>query len=422
MKYLIYLLVALFIAVAAAFYLHQFLFASDNPGHVLIGYGTWSLETSLYFAVVVLVFSFFVFYILLRFAGFLVRLPKQVKGNRPAKRGAQLSYESLVAGLLDSAEGNWEQAEKSLIRHAANSGTPLIHYLTAAKAAHSRGAASQRDEYLQRAHQSAPGSELTVGLTEAQLQLSSRQFDKALESLTVLRSIAPSHATVLRLLHETYRHLEDWSAIRSLLPELSKNRVLMEAEIKLLETETYSELLKEATASKDREKINKQWNEIPPHIKSVPGMHAVYYAAMIDAGAGAEIEESLRKALDEEWNDTLLVLYGCIESDKPKRQLSKAEAWVSKHPEDAILMRIIGKLYRRVNKNDKAEIYLRSSVELDPSVDGYLFLGDLFAEKGETDKALESFRKGLLLASEEVVKQIDQFPAENEPERSAQAG
>lgn len=423
MKYLFYLLAALFIAVGAAFYLHHLLFASDDPGHVLIGRGSWSLETSLYFAGLVLVGAFILFYVLLRLISFVLRLPRRIRTKGLAPRGADLSYQSLVAGLIDSAEGNWEKAEKSLIRHAANSGAPLIHYLTAARVAQSRGALAKRDEYLQLAHQSTPGSELTVGLTEVQLQLSDQQFDKALESLTALRSIAPTHATVLRLLHDTYRHLDDWAAIRKLLPDLSRNRVLMEAEIKLLETETYSELLKKASASKDRESIVKLWKEVPAHIKSVPGMSAVYYAAMIDAGAGVEVEESLRKDLEKDWNETLLVLYGCIQSDNPQQQLAKAEAWVSKHPSDAILKRLLGKLYMRVHDLEKAEMYLQSSIELEPSVDGYLLLGDLYSEKGEKDRALESFRNGLLFSSDQVVKQIDYMPVEHEePTRSVRAG
>lgn len=422
MKVLILIALLLGGAVGAAYYLQQFLFTSDNPGYVLIGHGTWAIENSLYFAVLVLLVCFVLFYGLLRLSGYFIRLPKRFKQKGPARRAVDLSYESLTAGLIDSAEGKWEQAEKSLIRHAANSGAPLIHYLSAAKAAQSRGAVAQRDEYLQLAHQSTPGAELIVGLTEAQLQLSDRQFDKALESLAVLRSIAPGHATVLRLLHDTYRHLEDWTAIRKLLPDLRKNRVLPEAEIKLLETETYSALLKQAASSKNRESITRIWSEIPGHIKSVAGISAVYYAAMINAGAGIEIEEALLKDVEKNWNETLLVLYGFIQSDNPKRQLAKAEGWTSAHPNDAILLRILGRLCLRVELRDKAEVYLRSSVELEPSVDGYLFLGDLLSEKGEQDKALESFRKGLLLASDEVVSQIDQVPVESEGLRALPAG
>ncbi|MGH8477202.1 MAG: heme biosynthesis HemY N-terminal domain-containing protein [Methylococcales bacterium] len=404
------------------YYLKQGLFSIHDPGHVLIGYGTWVIEATLYSALFVLAVSFVVFYFVLRTLGYFFRLPKRIKQQASLRRKFELSYESLADGLIDSAAGKWEEAEKSLIRHAANSGKPLIHYLSAAKAAQSRGALAERNEYLKLAHQSSPGSELIVGLTEAQLQLSDREFAKALESLTVLRSIAPGHGSVLRLLHETYRHLEDWAAIRKLLPDLSKNRVMREAEIKRLESETYSGLLKKAASSKNPEAIAKLWSEIPAHIKRVPGMNTAFYAAMIDAGAGSEIENSLRKDLDNDWNETLLGLYGCVQSENPKRQLARAERWVAKHSRDGLLFRTLAKLCLRIDKREKAEIYLRSSVELDPSVDAYRLLGEILSEKGEKDKALENFHKGLLFASDEVVRQIDNHAGATEELPTAQAG
>lgn len=409
MKYLIYLLATFLVVVGAAFYLRDLVFTSENPGHVLIGYGNWQIETSLYFSLAALVIAFVVFYILIRLLLSTIRLPSILKKRSLAKRTAH-SLEGLVGGLVDAAEGNWAQAEKSLIRNAASSGIPLMHYLTAAKAAQARGAFSKRDEYLQLANESTPGSELVVGLTEAELQLSNKQFDKALDSLKILKSIAPTHAAVLRLLHETYRQMEDWQAIRKLLPDLKKNRVLMEAQIKLLETEVYSELLKETAGTKDLQALKAAWDGVPSYIRSVSGMGAVYYAGMIRLDGGHDIEDELRKSLEKSWDETLVVLYGCIESGKPKKQLDRAESWVSQHPGDAILMRMLGKLCIRLKLLDKAKMYLQSSIDIEPSVDAYLCSGDLAAENGEPSQALQNYRKGLLLASDEVVKRIDYMP------------
>lgn len=409
MKYLIYLLATFLVVVGAAFYLRDLVFTSENPGHVLIGYGNWQIETSLYFSLAALVIAFVVFYILIRLLLSTIRFPSILKKRSLAKRTAH-SLEGLVWGLVDAAEGNWAQAEKSLIRNAASSGIPLMHYLTAAKAAQARGAFSKRDEYLQLANESTPGSELVVGLTEAELQLSNKQFDKALDSLKILKSIAPTHAAVLRLLHETYRQMEDWQAIRKLLPDLKKNRVLMEAQIKLLETEVYSELLKETAGTKDLQALKAAWDGVPSYIRSVSGMGAVYYAGMIRLDGGHDIEDELRKSLEKSWDETLLVLYGCIESGKPKKQLDRAESWVSQHPGDAILMRMLGKLCIRLKLLDKAKMYLQSSIDIEPSVDAYLCSGDLAAENGEPSQALQNYRKGLLLASDEVVKRIDYMP------------
>lgn len=406
MKIVIYLLTALFIAVGSAVYLHQTVSSGDNPGYVIIGNKDWVMETSLYFLTFVLIFTFVLLYILLRLISLTIRLPRRILNRGETKKSVR-SQQALISGLIDSAEGNWERAEKSLIRHAANSGAPLMHYLTAAKAAQSRGAFSKRDEYLRLAHESTNGAELAVGLTEAELHLSDNQFDKAMESLTELQSIAPTHAKVLSLLHQTYEHLGDWEGIRKLIPSLHKNKVLMEAELKLLETETYSALIKENAESKDLDALRALWNDIPDHTKKMSGMHAVFYAAMINVGAGTEIEDGVLKLLNKEWNETLVVLYGCIKSQNPKKQLNRAERWLSKHPRDAILLRMLGKLCIRDQEFAKAEKYLAASVGIEPSVDAFLLLGDMFAEQKETNRASECFRRGLLLASDEVVKQID---------------
>ena len=149
-------------------------------------------------------------------------------------------------------------------------------------------------------------------------------------------------------------------------------------------------------------------------MKTMQGMNAVYYAAMINAEAGAEIEQSIRTDLERDWNETLLVLYGCIRSDNPRRQLQSAEKWLKKHPQDAILLRMLGKLCIRNKNPDKAEQYLNASVDIEPSVDAYLFLGDMFSDHGQKDRASDYYRRGLMFASNEVVKQIDGMQVEPE--------
>jgi len=65
------------------------------------------------------------------------------------------------------------------------------------------------------------------------------------------------------MLHQTYQQLGDWQAIRKLLPALHENKVFMEAEIKLLEVETFSLLLKEAAETSNANEIQELWNSIP---------------------------------------------------------------------------------------------------------------------------------------------------------------
>jgi HemY protein len=396
--------------IGAVYFLLRQLLASGDPGYVVIGMGRWSAETSLLVAIAVVVVTFFLFYLTIRLIVTTLSLPRLIKRRGQEKRNRR-SQQALIDGLLESAEGNWESAEKHLIRHAANSGVPLINYLTAARAAHFRGALDQRDEYLKLAHESMPDAELAIGLTKAELQLSRQQFEDALENLTQLEKIAPSHAAVLKLKHQAYSQAEDWEGIRRIIPQLHANKVMMEAEIKLLETETYSALLRQRAASRDAQGLRDLWRDMPAHIRKLGGIEQVYFAAMIESGAGAEIEPQLRQALSKDWGETLLVLYGCIALPDPRQQLAQAEEnWLPSHRQDAVLLRVLGKLAVRAEDADKALQYLESSLGIETSVEAYQLMGDLMLQQGDQARACQYFRNGLLFASNEAVAQVQQNP------------
>ncbi len=406
MKTVFYFLGSLVFAVATAFLVNNWLQGFETPGYVLIGIGHWSLETTLAIFSVTQIITFFILYFFFRTLGYLIRLPGQLK-----RRGSTVKFnrsqEALIAGLVDSAEGNWEKAEHVLIKHASHSGAPLLHYLTAAKAAQSRGAFDKRDEYLKKAAVQSPDSGVAIGLTQAELHLSGNQFDEALETLTKLHSIEPTHASVLKLMHQTYQKAGNWEGIRKLLPSLHTNKILMEAEIKLLETEAFSKLLKQAAETGEVAEIQAIWSEIPNYIRKMSGVSAIYFAAMINAGAGELVEDELAVALSVNWDTTLLVLFGTIPSKDVLKQLTMAERWLSLHVNDAVLLAILGKLSLHCLNNEKAQGYLTQSIAAEPTVQAYQLLGDLLFEQGDKDSAIQCYKNGLELASSEIVSRIE---------------
>jgi HemY protein len=405
-KRLFYFLVALVVAFAAAYLVSSWIEGFDSPGYVLMGIGNWSLETSLSVFAATQIITFFFGYYFFRTLGVLVRLPEQLK-----RRGKSIKFnrsqEALIAGLVDSAEGNWEKAENILIKHASHSGAPLLHYLTAARAAQSRGAFDKRDEYLQKASSQAPDASVAVGLTQAELHLSGNQFEQALDTLKKLHTINPTHASVLKLLHQTYKHIGDWEGLRHLLPSLHTNKVLMEAEIKLLETETFSTLLKQSAQAGNTQSIRELWLEIPNYIKKMPGIAAIFFAAMINVGSGADVEDELATALSASWDQTLLVLFGSLNSNNTSKQLEMAERWLSVHPNDPVLLAVLGKLSQKCADIEKAEAYLLQSIAAEPTVQAYQLLGDLRFTQGDKDQASQCYKNGLELASSEIISRID---------------
>ena len=409
MRRVLLISVGILLALGAAVAALRYVASQGGSGYVIIGIGQWSVETSLLLTAVVLVLTFILLYFSVRLLVTAVRLPKILK-QRSFEQRSKRSQEALLAGLIESAQGNFETAEKHLIRHAANSGVPLINYLTAARAAQSRGALEQRDEYLQLAQETMPEAELAIGLTKAELQLSNQQFEEALESLTQLDKIAPSHAAVLKLMHQAYANLSDWQGLSLIIPKLQANKVMMEAEIKLLEAETFSSLIKQKSEARDAVALRNLWLEIPDHIRKSGGILPLYCAAMIEAGAEVEVEPLVRQGIGKEWSETLVVLYGCIHMPDTVDQLVKAEAWLNAHPNDAILLRVLGKLSLRSGQLDKAKTYLKDSLAAEASVEAYQLMGDVLMKENDTLGACQFFRNGLLFASNEVVALIEQNP------------
>lgn len=408
MKKIFYFLVVLCVAIAGAYFIQSWIAEYDNPGYVLIGLGHWSLETSFLIFLVAQLIGFVLLYTFFRLLGSLFRMPSKLK-NKSKNIKFNRSQEALISGLVDSAEGNWEKAENVLIKHASNSGAPLLHYLTAARAAQSRGAIEKRDEYLRKATEQAGETNIAVGLTQAELHLSSNQFDQALEALTKLQSIDSGHASVLKMLHQTYERIGDWDGMRKLIPSLNDNKILLEAEVKLLESETFSRLLKQAAEQENAEEITAVWTDTPVHVKSMPGFSALYFAAMIEAKADEIVEEEIAMSLVKNWDETTLILYGGLKSKDSVKQLQVAEQWLSIHSNNAVLLRVLGQISIDCQQMEKAEHYLTESVNNDPTVAAYQLLGDVFVEKGETLQASDCYKKGLELASSEVVSHVEAF-------------
>ncbi|NOT84756.1 MAG: tetratricopeptide repeat protein [Methylococcaceae bacterium] len=404
MKKVLYLLLVVTV-VLIGYWIFSWVQSLPDHGSVLIGINSWSIEISFVMFVVTMLIAFCLFYLFFRVLGWLLKMPGSIK-----VRGKNIKFnrsqEALIAGLVDSAEGNWEKAEKILIKHVSHSGAPLIHYLTAARAAQSRGALAKRDEYLRQAANHSPSSEIAVGLTQAELHLSENQFHQAVETLSRLHSINPTHATVLKLLHQAYKKVGDWEGLRNLLPTLNEQKVLMEADVKLLETEVYSEKLKDAAGTANVGSIQEVWATVPAHIKSMPGVVAVYFAAMIDAGSGQMIESDLVNALSNRWNATLLSLYSNLQAQDIDQQLVIAERWLAAHPNDTQLLNLLGRLNLKLGDLQKSEQYLRKSIAQEPTVQALQLLGDALFKEGEKDKAADVYKQGLTLAASQLDRYV----------------
>ena len=390
MKALAWALAILLATVAAT------LVVNDDNGYVLIAWGGWTVELSLALALILLTAAFAAVHYLVRLFGAAHAVPASVQswtGDRARRRARR----ALTRGLLDLAEGEWQSAEKNLTRFAAESETPLLNYLSAARAAQLQGADERRDLYLRLAHDSMPSASVALFLTQAELQIAHQQFEQALATLRHLQTLAPRHAYVLKLLHCLYEKLGDWRQLRDILPELRRRGVLPEPELAALELRVHRELLGAAAREPEPARLAEAWDAVPRALRGNPELVVHYADLLLDGAAAGEAEALVRDALKHGFDERLVAVYGRIESPDAGRQLSFAEALLAQHPRSAVLLLALGRLALRARLWGKARSYLEASLGVAPVADAYCELGNLLDQLGDTDAARECYRKGLAL-------------------------
>lgn len=391
MRSLLVTLLALIAAVALTLIVYR------ESGYVLIGYGRWTVEGSLALFLLLNLLALALLYALVRSVARVWGLPRRVHAWHE-RRSAMRARKALTRGLVELAEGDWRSAEKSLVRLAHHSEVPLLNYLAAARAAQAQGAHERRDGYLHLAHQSMPSADVAVSLTQAELQLAHQQLEQALATLMHLRTVAPHHVYVLKLLKTLYERLGDWRALRELLPELRRRKVEPEERLRELELSVSRALLAQAAREPDPERLPCAWGELPRALRNEDVLVQEYVRGEMARGRGRLVEPVLREHLRKHWSEELIELFGVVEADDPERQLAAAEGWLDTFPRNAALLLALGRLCLRARLWGKARSYLEASTGAGAGADAYRELGGLLEELGEREEALRAYRAGLELS------------------------
>ncbi len=396
-KWLLRILFLIIIALVAV------MLVRDDPGFVLIKYRDYLLETSLAFGIVVLILAMVVIYFAIRFFRGFWRLPNSMKQHSQNRRFGK-SRKLLNQGLIDLAEGRFDQAEVNLIKMVEYSESPLLHYLAAARAAQLQGKHDERDSYLKAAHEARPEAEIAIGVTQAELQLAHQQLEQSLATLTHLRGIAPRHNHILRLLARVYFELEDWQSLVELLPDIRNKKLLKDSILKTMEAKSFRGFL--AAAKTDQQVLEQAWAKIPKAAQTDADL-ILYYIKLSNhaASKSSSVEQLIIKSLGQKWDDRLVEAYGLFNASEPNEQLKRTEKWLDDYAKNENLLLALGRICVRAKLWGKAQSYLEASIGVKPMAASCLALAQLLGDQlQQKDKASKYYQKGLeLCLSEDAV-------------------
>lgn len=390
---MIRLLLAFFILLAAIVLGVQL---NKDPGYVLIAMNHWTIETTLWVMILGLVCVFLITYLFLRFCHKLARTPGAMNEWR-SKRLTQKAQEITRKGLIEYSEGYWKKAKNHLIQALPNADTPLLNYLTAARAAQKMGDSQLRDDFLREAQQSMPEAKVAVELTQAQLQLANHQWEQALATLRHLHDIAPRHPYVLKLLMQLYQEVRDWPQLIALLPDLKKYNVIDQQQFEDLQHNAYLHSLIDLAKQNQTEAVTELYHSLPKTLAADPEIVAEYVRFLSKKNDYATVRDLLRRCLRKEFDPQLIALYGTLPADE--NQLAFAENLLKKNAHSAALYLCLGQVCIKQQLWGKAKSYLEKSNEIEPSPVAYMTLGMLYEKLGDDVLAGKSYKMGLKLVT-----------------------
>lgn len=393
MRALFWILALCGLAVAVA------LGASTNDGYVLLVLPPWRAEVSLNLLILALLALFFALYAATRALAVTFGLPKRVAQYRAQRQreSAGLVFQDAVRLLF---EGRFGQAMKKATEAHGAGTAPGLSALIAARAAQRMREPEKQQYWLEHARTDDPRTEAATLMLDAEMANEERRFDEALAALEKLQGKQGRHIAALRLELRARQGLGDWDGVLKLARQLIKRDALPLEVVREVFTQAHLGNIAKRVA--DQGKLTSYLRTIPDDER---GRRVVLAAARALVGLGAEaeaqklIETVLDAAKNDEWQPDLAAIYGRLTNSEQTARIAKAEGWLRRHPEDARLLKALGRMCLRQRLWGKAQSYLEASLSVQPSQQGHLELARLFDQLERPEEANKHYRASALLDS-----------------------
>ena len=371
------------------------LMSLDDPGYVVLTRDPYVVRLPLLMFVLLLVVGFLLFYLLFNFIAGIFRAPKKYRKWREQsnQNAAQKHTMQGFAGLI---EGNWSNAERSLLKKLDHNSTPLLNFLGAAYAAQQQAHLPKRNRYLDEALAKHPDQFTAITLTRARLHFQAGEMTEARDCLESIRKSSPKNAPAVKLLGEVYESLGDWDSLTQLLPVARRLKLFPEQELIQREQSAYAGLLSSpALLQGESDRPANTWDTLPRAKKSNPVVIESYVKQLVNLGDTKQAETILRRALNKSYSSGLIHLYGTVHSPFVEYQIQLAGAFLKKHGDDPSLLLCLARLHRYNDNFEKSVGLFKDALKAGAAEEAYVDLASLLEHMGQTDTALHFYKKSI---------------------------
>jgi HemY protein len=377
----------------------------QEDSYFLLVLGDTSIEMNLWFAVGALLLAFFVIWLCITLIGHTVKKMSAVH-QKIIGRSEKKAQLKTTQGLIAFIEGDWSLAHKKLVLSARNVSSPIINYLAAARCAYEMDDEQGALQLLHEAEKTVGDNGLAIALTQVRMQLSNKQYEQALATLSRAEKINPTHKVVLSLQKTVYSALGDWSALKKLLPALHERNIGTLEDRYYLEQTLCQETVKD-NIEKNAMLSNEQRvslldgcvNNLPTHFRKDSTILTIYINTLVELKAYDAAAKVLARNINREWNESWVKQYGLLNYNDSQAALAQAESWLKQEKNSAVLHLTLGRLCLQNKQWGRAKDFLLSSIAIKPLAESYAELARLQCYMGDEKDSQQSYQQGLMVTT-----------------------
>ena len=368
---------------------------AGHQGYVFIRTDNYDITTS----VTSLVLSFIILQFILLFLGWCYRrfvsTTSRTKGWVSGRKYHKAHTQTQKA-LLKLAEGDFEQVEKLMSKHANLSQQPVVNYLLAAEAAQQRGDQYRTHQYLNSAEEAAGSDQLPVDICRVRIQLAEGEVHAARNGVDKLLDQAPRHPEILRLAEQAYVRSGAYQALIELLPVMAKVQLHSEDELDELKLTAYKGLMNQCMAEGGSDGLRQWWKSQPRKIRNEIALQSFLAEHLIECGDIANAEKIIIDGLKQQYDERLLLLAPRVNSEHPELMEKTLLALLKRNGATPLLNSTLGLIALKNAQWEKAETYLKAALAQRFDAHDAAWLADAFDKLHKPDEAAKIRQEALL--------------------------
>ncbi|HEY9033960.1 MAG TPA: heme biosynthesis HemY N-terminal domain-containing protein [Pseudomonadales bacterium] len=364
-----------------------------GPGYVLLYYNHYSVETSVWVAMLLLFALVLLFYLSIRLLHNISRLA--LLARRQSVQRRLRHHRNSVQALL---EQDYSAAVTEAGRVAHSRSQDAQPLLLAARAALDAGVPETASQYLQQALQLDQPPQPLLTLLRYDTLLASGQLQQAGQLLDSLLRSDGRHIAVLQRAVTAFVTAGRHDELRSLLPALSRKVPPLHVPLQRhLLLQAARCLLQQAQETGSAQAVRMVWKSFSRTIAHDPVL-PWYGRALLACGERERAHKLLLRHLQAGFDKACLVPYALSVDDNDDQALAFLQDLHKRHGDSAELALARGILLLKNRQLDEARQALEHSLQLQPGAEAYRYLAAYHDRRNDEKHARQCLEKALQLA------------------------